>query len=198
MMNKKLMLELENATIAKGITRLDLMEKAGAECAKVIQDKFEKDKHIVVVCGPGNNGGDGFVIARHLNEADYAVNVVVAVDINSIKDEAKEKFMEMQNKLITATPNINKIDKADVIVDCILGTGAKGEIKGIVADVIDKINATDAKVVSIDVPSGVDPDTGEELNKAIKCDLLICYQDIWQGLEKLKDKTVMVDIGLGK
>lgn len=183
-----------------GISKLQLMENAGKGIYKVLKEKFPnlKDKRILIVCYHGNNGSDGFVATRYLCE-EAETDVLFIGDEDKFKEEAKTNFKRIENnervQLLIDTDQTN-FDDYDIIIDAILGTGTSGEIKEPIASVIDEINNSTAFKVAVDIPSGINPDTGEAANKAINPDLIITFHDMKQGLEKFKDKTVIVNIGI--
>lgn len=194
------MSELEDSC---GLSKLSLMGNAGRGIFHTIKDKFDlKDKKILVLCYHGNNGGDGFVAANHLADC-CEVDIFFVGDEYKLKEEGKVNYEKaMKNVKIQffdiefyEADSIN-FDDYDIIVDAMLGTGVEGDIKEPIATVIDKFNASKAAKVAIDIPTGVHPDTGQESNKFINFDLLITMHDIKKGLEKYKDKTVVVDIGI--
>ena len=186
-----------------GISKLSLMGNAGRGIFNTIKNKFDlKDKKILVLCYHGNNGGDGFVAANHLAE-HCEVDIFFIGDELKLKEEAKVNYEKaMKNVKIQffdiAFYEVDSInfDDYDIIIDAILGTGVEGDIKEPIATVIDQFNASKAYKIAIDVPTGINPDTGQESNKFINSDLLITMYDIKKGLEKFKDKTLVVDIGI--
>jgi NAD(P)H-hydrate epimerase len=171
-----------------GVSRLELMENAGRKVAEVLNSKFVlKNKKIAVLCGTGNNGGDGFVAARILSEKGADVEVFLAGDVKS--DEAKKNLELLCKKGIKISKKI-EID-ADIVVDALLGTGIKGELKEPIKSIVDKINACRGFKVSVDVPSGLD------LNGKGYCvnpNLVITFHKMKKGLEKFN--TVIEDIGI--
>jgi ADP-dependent NAD(P)H-hydrate dehydratase / NAD(P)H-hydrate epimerase len=200
MLTIKQMKALEREAQKKGIFPIDLMENAGKEVAKVVREKYDP-KHIAIFCGNGNNGGDGFVAARYFAE-NSSVIVFFFGDEENLTEEAKENY----DKIKDNTPIINIQSKEDlkkfhfqklslILIDAMLGTGFKEPIREPISLGIDLFNSTKAIKVAIDVPSGINPDTGEH---QIICnsDLIICLHDIKTGLEKLQEKCVVVDIGI--
>jgi NAD(P)H-hydrate epimerase len=191
-----------------GVSRLLLMENAGHCVACLIGSKFKSGKSVAIFCGLGGNGGDGFVIARHLLLRGFKVTVVLAGKGKEITDKAA---LENWNALQSLADAINIIEvydstlapdvKADVAVDALLGTGAKGELRPPVLQLVKKINSMNAFKVAVDVPTGVDADTGEVLGEAVKADMTVTFYRSKKGLAKAKkyvgDLTVK-DIGLPK
>lgn len=191
----KEMKELEEKS---GIPNAALMEKAGKEIFNVFNEKFDlKNKNILVVCYHGKNGGDGFVAAHYLSSLSE-------VDVLFIGDESKMKEETLANyKRILKNDKIQFFEMDDVvfedydiIVDAMLGTGFKGELKDSINNVIKSVNNTKSFKAAIDVPTGVNPDNAEKKKDYFNADLVIALHDIKKGLMDFKDKTNIVNIGL--
>jgi len=174
--------EIEKLTQKKyGISNLILMENAGRATAELIKRLFEnlEDKKIVVICGKGNNGGDGFVTARYLFNWGANVKVYFMGNPEEFKGISFTNF-NILCKMCISVSECGKIDKkvlegADLIVDGILGVGLKGEVRGEARDLIKKVNESKKKVVSIDIPSGLNADTGEIMGEAVKADITVSF-----------------------
>ena len=182
-----------------GISILTLMENAGKAVYQTIKQRFDlKDKKILVVCYHGNNGGDGFVAARYLcDEAE--TDVLFIGDENKLKQEALINFKKIEhNERIQFLTDDVDFSAYDIIVDAILGTGIQGRFNNEISAVIDDINNSKAYKVSVDIPTGMDPDTGIIIDKCINADLIVTFHDLKKGLEILQDKTIVADIGLLK
>jgi len=181
-----------------GIPRVVLMDNAGKAIYNALKEKFElKDKRILIVAYHGNNGGDGFVAARHLcNDAE--VDVLFIGDDSKLKKESLANFKKTENNEMIQMLTLEAVDFSDydIILDAIFGTGIEGEIKDPLATLINNLSKTKANKVSIDVPSGVNPDTGEKANVYFEPDLIITMHDMKKGLKDYKDKTIVVDIGI--
>ena len=141
------------------ITSLDLMERAALACSKWIQDHISSDASIAIVCGQGNNGGDGLAIARQLTEVGYSVKAyevnlggVPSVDFEANKEKLKDVITIDKNE-----PSVN-FDVYTHLVDCIFGTGISRPIEGLAAEIIQQMNASTAQIISIDLPSGLSSD----------------------------------------
>lgn len=183
-----------------GVPKLQLMENAGRGLYKALKERFPsiKDKRILIVAYHGNNGGDGFVAARYLCE-EAETDVLFIGDEDKFKEEAKINFKKIENNgkiQLLIDPEQTDFNYYDIIIDAILGTGTTGEVKEPIASTIEEINSSTAFKVAVDIPSGINPDTGESANKSINPDLIITFHDIKQGLEKFKDKTIIIDIGI--
>ncbi len=192
--------EMEQLEENCAIPKLQLMENAGKGIYNVLKERFPnlKNKKILIVAYHGNNGGDGFVAARYLCE-EAETDVLFIGDENKFKEEAQANFKRIENnkriQLLTEPEQIDFND-CDIIIDALLGTGVSGEIQEPIASVIEKINNSTAFTIAVDIPSGINPDTGESANKAIEADLIITLHDIKQGIEKFKNKAVIIDIGI--
>ncbi len=198
------MRQLEKEAQDTGITTLQLMENAGANCAKILDEEVSlKGKKILVFCGTGNNGGDGFCFARHAHIFGAKVSVFIMKKSSEIKtDEARRNFEIITNygfEIFEETISEGIFQKADIIVDALLGTGVKGAPKEPYKSAIEKINVSGAFKASIDVPSGIDADTGERLGVAVKPDITVCLHDVKSGLnEKSCGKIRVASIGIIK
>jgi NAD(P)H-hydrate epimerase len=157
---------IDRATTEKnGVPSLTLMENAGAVVADFAQKHFEINS-VCVVCGKGNNGGDGFVAARKLHDAGKRVSVIIlAADPKDLRGDAAEMFKKLIIPVLWVAdekhfskPEIEQALKADLIVDAILGTGFKPPLKGLAEKAISSINDCQSPVVAIDLPSGIDAD----------------------------------------
>jgi ADP-dependent NAD(P)H-hydrate dehydratase / NAD(P)H-hydrate epimerase len=182
------------------ISKLTLMENAGRKVAEVIEEKYDlKDKRVLVVSYHGNNGGDGFVAARQLAEK-AEVEILFLGEESRLKPEAAENLKRIEENALIQFIGLDYVDfdDYDIIIDAILGMGIEGSLKPIIQSTIDKINSSKAVKVSVDVPSGLNPDNGEIHDIAIDADLIITFHDIKNGLKELEDKVLIVDIGIPK
>lgn len=165
-----------------GIPSIVLMENAAAECVKALNEDFLdlKNKRIAVFCGKGNNGGDGFAIARRLYQLGAEVTVYLVCG-NEFKGDAKTNFdiikkMNVNIDVIYDTENLNYIIRAsDIVIDAIYGTGIHGIVGGISYDVINEINENSKYTLSVDVPSGINSDSGEICGICAKADRTVTF-----------------------
>jgi NAD(P)H-hydrate epimerase len=147
------------------VRSLELMERAAAGLAEVTAGVASAGL-VVVVCGAGNNGGDGFAAARLLHEAGRDVRVVLAGDPEKVSGDAAENLRRLT---IPVTPwDAACLDGAAVIVDALLGTGFSGAVRGVVGEAVRALDGADAPIVACDVPSGVDASTGEVEGPAVR------------------------------
>ncbi|HYW39434.1 MAG TPA: NAD(P)H-hydrate dehydratase [Terriglobales bacterium] len=167
------MREIDRATSERfGVPSITLMENAGAAVARFVLSDYPQAERVGIVCGKGNNGGDGFVVARKLVEAGRAVRVLLLSDPADLRGDAAAMFQNMLQKLqpLKTAPLIvgdasgldssdaAEIFAADVIVDAILGTGFRPPVSPLYAAAIAKMNAAPAPIVAVDIPSGADAD----------------------------------------
>ena len=171
-----------------GIPSLQLMENAGARVVEYLAANFPAldRRRIVVVCGKGNNGGDGFVVARLLGERGARPVAILCGDPAAMRGDAAvnhERYVKSGGALFVAldakewVAARNQLDHAGIIVDAIFGTGFRGPVEGWLADAIASINAQRgrAAIVAVDIPSGVSADTGEVSGPAIEADATVTF-----------------------
>lgn len=178
------MREIDRATSEKfGVASLTLMENAGAAVAERV-GIFQRDKEkIVVVCGKGNNGGDGFVAARLLHEKGKPVLVILLADPADLKGDAAVMYrkLPMAPTIVRSSDElkserVRELFSADVFVDAILGTGFKPPVSGLYADAIAAINASNATVIAVDIPSGADADAmGPQQGTIARADEIVTF-----------------------
>ncbi|MGQ0638990.1 MAG: NAD(P)H-hydrate epimerase [Nitrososphaerota archaeon] len=198
----KQMMQIEENGHQMGFLRKFMMENAGAAAARYLAENFPdiSSKKTLVFAGVGNNGGDAFVVARHLAGFGCDVKVILLGSPDKIKtDEAQTnwKILEKMNSadLIIAS-DVSDLDiKADIIVDGILGTGISGKIREPHASAIDLINKSKSFKLALDIPSGLDPDAGNVNDKCVKADVTITFHKMKVGMPKRKDMcgTILVE-----
>ena len=187
---------------ALGVPRKQLMESSGNAVARVVRRHADPGDRVVLVCGRGNNGGDAFVAARFLKE--YDVEVVLLGHPDRIgTDIARENWAALQTAEIPTTTITNStgidtldLEAADCIVDAMLGTGVTGALREPAATAVRAITAADTPVVAVDVPSGVDADTGEAAGDAVDADHVVTFHDTKPGLDSLEVAVTVADIGI--
>lgn len=197
----KQMKAVDNYTIDNiGIPGIVLMERAALSVASLIMGNETKDKSVLVVCGVGNNGADGLAVCRMLHLNGYSTCFCVLGDISKATDDFKTQYKIIQNLKVES---VSEIVPSDVIVDAIFGVGLSREITGEYKNVIEQINNARAKKYAVDVPSGVDADTGKILGAAIKVHRTITfgYHKVGTVLYPGADycgKVTVADIGFAK
>ncbi len=172
---------VEAKSVELGMNWLRLMENAGSAAAHIIRENYALDgKKVVIVCGKGNNGGDGYVIARKLIETNAQLRVI------SVGSPSTPSANEMLSKAFQL--NIRPIDfesyqelccqyieAADIVIDAVFGIGFKGQLEGLYKTVINAIYSSDALKVAIDVPSGINSDGGSAYNCLFRADLTVTF-----------------------
>jgi NAD(P)H-hydrate epimerase len=189
-----------------GISLLQLMENAGRNVALEVASRFSQEQKVAVFCGLGGNGGDGFVAARHLLGIGFKVSVILAGKGRDITHEATLKnwcaLQFLRDKIpITEVTDSSAIPKvaAEIIIDALLGTGTKGRLKPPIPQFVEYINSLDAFKVAVDVPTGIDADSGEVLGNAVKANVTLTFHRAKTGLQNAKKyvgELIVKDIGL--
>jgi NAD(P)H-hydrate epimerase len=186
-----------------------LMENAGRGAADVLESAGINGP-IVICAGKGNNGGDGFVMARHLENRGYQVQVLLFGDPESLRGDAEVNYRildaaktpaEILEKEIDPAQLAEKFAGADWLVDALLGTGTKGEIREPFSTIIQAINKSPAKVLAVDLPSGLDCDSGRPLGECIQADVTATFVARKIGFDNpqasnLTGEVHVVDIGV--
>jgi hydroxyethylthiazole kinase-like uncharacterized protein yjeF len=191
-----------------GVSRLLLMENAGHCVACQISARFKPGKRVVVFCGLGGNGGDGFVAARHLSSKGFKTAIVLAGKANDISDKAalsNRKALEFLRETVSFhevyDSSVIPESDAEIVVDALLGTGTKGKLRPPILQLVKKINGMKAFRVAVDVPTGIDSDSGDVLGEAVKADLTVTFHKSKSGLIRAKKyvgELVVAGIGLPK
>ena len=190
---------------ALGIPTRMLMENAGALVAKIIVDRIGVRKKAVIFAGKGGNAGDGFVAARHLASYGFNVEVYLFYKTSDIRNEdtlANLKILKNMGdtvKIFEPETFSYASVKADIIVDALLGTGIKPPLREPIKSAIKMFNKSLGFKVAIDVPSGLNPDSGETIGDCVKADLTVTFHDVKYGLLKNKEyvgELVIVKIGI--
>ncbi|HEY9385430.1 MAG TPA: NAD(P)H-hydrate epimerase [Nitrososphaeraceae archaeon] len=197
----------ENGHSLFGMSRMFMMENAGHGVADFIVDKLGsklRGKSVVAVCGTGNNGGDAFVASRHLAGHGLTNMSIVLLgfprDIRTQEAKTNWQIVNKMNSIKVITPSSSrqnkftelmekKIEEADIILDGLVGTGIRGKIRQPYASAIDVINRSNSYVLSIDIPSGLDPNNGRVIDKCIKANVTVTFHRMKKGLLKAKKYT---------
>ncbi len=177
-----------------GIPGVVLMENAGRSCAELIKDKLKDitSPKVCIFCGTGNNGGDGYVIARHLLNSSFEVVVVICGNRGKVKGDAKIN-LDILERLGQPIEQLNIGDgdvaarvkafagDADMIVDGLFGTGLSGQLSDDYKQLIDTINACNCPILAVDIPSGLDCDAGQPLGTAIRANYTVTFVAVKKG-----------------
>jgi len=193
-----------------GVPGLRLMEAAGSNCADVIFSEFGGDKslRVAIFAGKGNNGGDGYVIARYLQRQGWQVRIFVMANRDDIAGDAAANLDLLEKETVTfcSEPGhlgryAHEVHAADILVDALFGIGFKSGIQGVYAEAVELINSSGKPVVAVDIPSGVDSSTGRVPGVAVHADLTVTFafaksgHVLYPGAE-FTGRLKVVDIGL--
>ena len=174
-----------------------LMKRAGTNCTKKIY-KSKLNSKFIILCGPGNNGGDGLVISQVLKKLNQNV---ILYSLKSMAYKGDAKIAYKKNQLTKNNYNDLNIPKNSVIIDCLFGIGLNKKIKGIYKNIIKKVNKSKQYVISIDIPSGINGDNGKIMGEAIKANSTYTLHAKKIGLTinsgmKYSGKVSIIDIGI--
>ena len=190
-----------------GVPGVVLMENAGRGCTEIIIEKLScmSAKNVCIFCGTGNNGGDGYVIARHLYNEGFSVQVLICGKKEKVKGDALINLkiidgMEISIKeLIPGDANVaDKVAslcaESDLIVDAIFGTGLIGRLREDYVELVKAINSSGKPIIAVDIPSGLDCDTGQVLGAAIKAATTVTFVAVKKGFKSLEAARYTGDV----
>jgi NAD(P)H-hydrate epimerase len=163
--------EADRLTVAAGTTGIVLMENAGASVAQVILKRWSR-RPVTILCGPGNNGGDGFVTARHLAEAGWTVRLALLGSREALRGEARHHALQWNESVEPLAPAA--LEGAELVVDAIFGAGLSRALEGPASETLAMAARRELPIVAIDVPSGVMGDTGDALG-AVEAVLTVTF-----------------------
>lgn len=177
-----------------GMPGVVLMENAGRSCAELALQMLatSADPNVCIFCGAGNNGGDGYVIARHLLNAGVRTSIVLCGDPAKVRGDARinlDVLEQLGHRVERLDPGeqgaagrIHTLGRdASLIVDALFGTGLRGELKPEYRNVIEAMNALGRPILAVDIPSGLDCDTGEPLGTAIRAVCTVTFVAVKKG-----------------
>ncbi len=198
MIDSARMAAVDRNAVALGVAESKLMESAGAAVASAVRDMADSGASVRIVAGRGNNGGDAFVAARYLDE--YEVFITLLGRPSAIGTEvAMDNWQALQGAELPTETVADSTDislgSPDIVVDGLFGTGVTGDPREPVRSAIQAINESGARVVSVDVPSGMDVDTGDVADIAVEADRVVTFHDMKPGLADRQAVTV-ADIGI--
>ena len=189
-------------TIQKlGVPSLELMEHAAQACVQVLEDEKVDLSHVCVVCGSGNNGGDGFAIARILQNNRYSVETFCVGNPDHYTEETQEQMHRLQECGGKITYGMPQEDSYSVIIDAVFGVGLSRKVEGRYRQVIEQMNRMRGTKFAVDIPSGLSATTGCILGCAFKADYTVTFQLKKIGLELSQGRTmagrvIVPDIGI--
>ncbi|MBM3647457.1 MAG: NAD(P)H-hydrate epimerase, partial [Alphaproteobacteria bacterium] len=166
------MARADAAAMARGVPGRDLMETAGRAVADAVM-RCHGARPTVVLCGPGNNGGDGFVAARHLAAAGWPVRVGLLGERAALKGDAASAAGTWRGP--AAPLSVDLLDGDPLVIDALFGAGLARAIEGVAGQMIDGINRRGLSVVAVDVPSGLHGDTGEITGRALRAERTVTF-----------------------
>ena len=165
-----------------GIPGYTLMRRAGQSVLDTLSENYPQAKKILVLCGAGNNAGDGYVVARLAQQQGMDVRVVSLIDPEKLQGDAYQAYQQWNELAVLSVNDVALIDDADVVIDALLGTGLTREVEGTWLNWVDAVNYSDNAVISVDVPSGLDALTGSMKGAAICADITVTFIALKIGL----------------
>ena len=165
-----------------GIPGYTLMRRAGKAVLDALRQNYPQAKRILVLCGAGNNAGDGYVVARLAQQQGMDVKVVSQIDPEKLQGDARQAYQQWHESAVFSVNDVALIEEADVVVDALLGTGLTRDVEGSWLNWIDAVNYSGNAVISVDVPSGLDALTGSIKSAAIKADVTVTFIALKTGL----------------
>ena len=197
-----------------GIPGVILMENAGRNCADAIEEFLgfssgQAGRNVAIVAGPGNNGGDGYVIARHLAMRGFRVVTFIICPAEKISGDAAvnlRAITALQHDIRFLTSEqlgglSVSLGEFDVVVDAVGGTGIRGALRGDAALAVEQINLAGRRVVAVDIPTGLDCDTGAADGPVVRAELTVTFVAAKRGFDQVRageytGKVVVADIGI--
>jgi NAD(P)H-hydrate epimerase len=194
-----------------GIPSLVLMENAGREVVRAMEAAFPRLLHasVLVLCGRGNNGGDGLVIARHLAARGVAVRAALVAEPSQLSGDCEAQWRILRHLALpcfTVGPKgwaelRDELDEVDLVVDALLGTGFRGPLEGLLAEIVEDLNAANVPVVAVDVPSGLSGDAAAVTGPAVEATLTVTFAapkvcHVFAPAAELCGELVVADIGI--
>lgn len=164
-----------------GIPSYELMTRAGEAVVKFLREDLLPDSSLLILCGPGNNGGDGFVVARLLHQANYAVTLICLTDSGLLKGDAahaRDDWLKAGGKIDHYS---GQLPTADFIIDALFGIGLTRPLEGKFQQVVEQVNASGKPVLAIDIPSGLCSETGAVRGVAVRADKTVTFIGLKAG-----------------
>lgn len=195
---------IDAAAVAElGITGMLLMENAARGVADTIRRRFADAGEILILCGSGNNGGDGLALARQLAAADTSAKVFLMSAADNLMADAESNLrilmasklpVNLNSSFLYVTSAVRALKPDDLIVDCLLGTGVRGAVRSPMDQVIQSINQSQARVLAVDVPSGLNCDDGKVVNACVKADATVTFVAEKRGFRNPEARAYTGDV----
>jgi hydroxyethylthiazole kinase-like uncharacterized protein yjeF len=193
------MARVDRNAAALGVSQAQLMESSGNAVARAVRERTAPGDDVVVVAGRGNNGGDGFVAARFLDDRSVTVLLLgrpVAIGSDVAADNWAALDATSADTRVVRDSTALVLPAADLLVDAVLGTGVSGAPREPAATAVRALNAADAPVLSVDVPTGLDAESGDRRDPHVKADHVVAFHDTKPGLAPLAATVEVADIGV--
>ena len=196
-MSRQQVRSYDERAIKLGVPSVVLMENAGRGCAEIIKKRYKIDGKVAIICGAGNNGGDGFVISRHLRLCGIDNKCFVLAKREKIKGDANVNLRILENLAVdicmtepeSLAQNNDLFDKTSLIVDAIFGTGLEGDVRERYLSLFSAINNSGIAVFAVDIPSGLDCDSGVPHKAAIKAEATATFVAMKKGFQNPQAKA---------
>lgn len=199
--------KLEASTIASGVAGYELMSRAAAAALHVLRARWPVARDLIVLCGGGNNGGDGYVLAKLARDAGLNPRVLAAVPVDRLTGDAARAVKECLNggtpveNLSAGSVGVERLAGADVIVDALLGIGLQSQVRTDLAEIIRVVNEMNRPVLALDVPSGLCADTGAVRGIAVRAAVTVTFiarkAGLWLGVgPDHAGEVVLADLGI--
>ena len=185
------MYRIEEAGHAMGFYKKFMMENAGAAAVRRLLERAPVEgRKIQVLCGMGNNGGDGMVMARHLAGHGAKVSLELMGDPKDLRtEESRWNWSLLERMKSVALEKADASYRPDIVIDAMLGTGISGAVREPYASAISRLNASACLKVAVDVPSGLDPQTGQASDPVARCDMTVTFHRMKEGIPARPDLT---------
>ena len=175
-------MELDRLAIASGTPGYSLMRRAGSALLDCITSNYPSVQSLLIICGAGNNAGDGYVLARLAKQDGIRVTVCSLIDVSDLKADALQAFQHWQQVGDTVDYRSALLQSHDLVVDAMLGTGLSRDVAGLYRQCIEQLNRSALPVIAVDIPSGLDADTGRIQGAAIVATHTVSFIGLKQGL----------------
>ena len=175
--------ELDRLAIEQGIAGYELMNRAGLAVLERIVEQWPDAKQLAIFCGAGNNAGDGYVVARLASQRGIAANVYYLAEPEQLTGEARQAWHDCQQQAVSIEPFVSGMHRdTDIVVDALIGNGLQRPLSDRWLQAVDCMNVSPWPVVAVDIPSGINADTGQVMGAAVRADMTVSFIGLNQGL----------------